>query len=220
MAMNTKAISRLGAIIGGVEEVETNEDGECIGEIARVRIRVDVTKPLKKIIFLESEGEEKVPMPVTYERLPDFCFCCGIIDHQFRECVKYKTQKQENFAFGPWMKAVTVSECLNHNKSKDRWNRSNNTRMEENGQQDDLRNQNQTQRQPNSTTETGSEAIQIETGESAVPISKSHVAAELDKQLTLKGEKSMQQPLGCKDQITTAGKKEMLRNVDKKVGEN
>ncbi|KAH9670323.1 CCHC-type domain-containing protein [Citrus sinensis] len=75
MAMNTEAISRLGDIIGSVEEVETNEDGECIGEIARVRIRVDVAKPLKKIIFLESEGEEKVPMPVTYERLPDFCFC-------------------------------------------------------------------------------------------------------------------------------------------------
>ncbi|KAH9733907.1 ABC transporter G family member 37 [Citrus sinensis] len=136
MAMNTKAISRPGAIIGSVEEVETNEDGECIGKIARVRIRVDVTKHLKKIIFLESEGEEKVPMPVTYERLPDFYFCCGIIGHQFRECVKYKTQKQKNFAFGPWMKAVTVSECLNHNKSNDRWNISNNTRMEENGQQD------------------------------------------------------------------------------------
>ena len=75
MAMNIEAISRLGAIIGSVEEVETNKDGECIGEIARVGIRVDVTKPLKKIIFLESEGEEKVPMPVTYERLLDFCFC-------------------------------------------------------------------------------------------------------------------------------------------------
>ena len=155
MAMNTKAISRPGAIIGSVEEVETNEDGECIGEIARVRIRVDVTKPLKKIIFLESEREENVPMPVTYERLPNFCFCCGIIGHQFRECVKYKTQKQENFAFGPRMKAVKVSERLNHDKSKDRWNRSNNTRIEENGQ----RNQNQTQRQPSSTTETRSEAI-------------------------------------------------------------
>ena len=46
------------------------------------------------------------------------------------------------------------------------------------------------------------------------------MAAELDKQLTLKGEKSMQQPLRCKDQITTAGKKEMLGNVDKKAGEN
>ncbi|KAK9187078.1 hypothetical protein WN944_018468 [Citrus x changshan-huyou] len=100
------------------------------------------------------------------------------------------------------------------------WNKSNNTRMNENGQQDDLRNHNQRQRQPISTTETGSEAIQIETGESTVPISKSHVAVELDKQLTLKGKKSMQQPLGCKDQITTAGKKEMLGNVDKEAGGN
>ena len=93
MAMNIEAISKLGIIIGSVEEVETNEDGECIGEIARVQIKVDDTKPLKKIIFLESEGEEKVPMRVTYERLPDFCFYYGIIGHQFKECVKYKTHK-------------------------------------------------------------------------------------------------------------------------------
>ncbi|KAK9189971.1 hypothetical protein WN943_018571 [Citrus x changshan-huyou] len=143
MAMNIEANSKLGIIIVSVEEVETNEDGECIGEITRVQIRVDDTKPLKKIIFLESEGEEKVPMRVIYERLPNFCFYFGIIDHQFRECVKYKTHKQENFAFGPWMKPVTVFERLNHNKSKDRWNKSNNTRMKKNGQQNDMRNQNQ-----------------------------------------------------------------------------
>ncbi|KAH9715585.1 hypothetical protein KPL71_021114 [Citrus sinensis] len=94
-------------------------------------------------------------MPVTYERLPDFCFCCEIIGHQFTECVKYKNNKHESFAFGPWMRAVTMSECLNHNKPKDRWNRSNTTRMEETGQQEDQENQNQSQMQPNSTPETG-----------------------------------------------------------------
>ena len=44
------------------------------------------------------------------------------------------------------------------------------------------------------------------------------MAVRLDKQLTLKGEISMQQPFWCKDQITTAGKKEMLENMDKEVG--
>ncbi|KAH9743696.1 CCHC-type domain-containing protein [Citrus sinensis] len=85
MAMNTDTISRLGAIIGIVEEVETGENGKCIGEYARVRIKVDISKPLKKIIFLEPEGKEKIPMPIRYERLPDFCFCCGTLGHQFRE---------------------------------------------------------------------------------------------------------------------------------------
>ena len=59
MAMNTDTISRLEAIIGSVKEVETNEDGELIGEIARVRIRVDVTKPLKNIIFSGIRGGRK-----------------------------------------------------------------------------------------------------------------------------------------------------------------
>ena len=34
MAMNSDAISRLGAIIGTIEEVETGENGDCIGEYA------------------------------------------------------------------------------------------------------------------------------------------------------------------------------------------
>lgn len=33
----------LGEQIGTMEEVETNENGECIGEIARIRISIDIT---------------------------------------------------------------------------------------------------------------------------------------------------------------------------------
>ena len=51
---------------------------------------MDILKLLKKIIFPEPEGEEKIPMPIRYEKLPDFYFCCGIIDQRFRECTKYK----------------------------------------------------------------------------------------------------------------------------------
>ena len=33
----------LGEHIGTVEEIETDENGECIGEIARIRISIDIT---------------------------------------------------------------------------------------------------------------------------------------------------------------------------------
>lgn len=107
MCMHKEAIHKLGEKVGMVEEVDTDEDGECIKAFARVRISIDITTPLKKIIFLQPEGEMKIPIAVLYEKLPDFCFCCGMLGHQYRECLKYKGQPKEKLAFGGWMKALT-----------------------------------------------------------------------------------------------------------------
>ncbi|KAH9800887.1 CCHC-type domain-containing protein [Citrus sinensis] len=82
--------------IGSVEEVNTYEDGNCIGEIVRLRISVDITKPLQKILEVETEDEGSISIPILYERLPNFCFCCGLIGHQYKECIEYKGQPKED----------------------------------------------------------------------------------------------------------------------------
>ena len=75
----------MGEAIGRVKEAETDAAGECIGNFLRMRISVDITKPLKKIVVLEQmekkkeeseEGNKKedIPMLMHYERLHDFCF--------------------------------------------------------------------------------------------------------------------------------------------------
>lgn len=43
----------------------------------------------KKNLFLKQEGKTDIPMPMVYERLPNFCFCYKIIGHQYKECAKY-----------------------------------------------------------------------------------------------------------------------------------
>ena len=89
MCMNKEAVTEVGKKIGKVEEIDTDEAGECIGQFARVRISINVTQPLKKVVFVQVDGT-KIPMPVLYEKLPDFCFSCAHIGHQYRECLKYK----------------------------------------------------------------------------------------------------------------------------------
>ena len=112
----------LGGEIGLVEEVQTDDYGDCIGEYARIRVSINITQPLERILFLMQEGETDIPMPVVYERLPDFCYCCGIIGHQYKECGKCQDQPREDLPYGSWMKAITVGGFTKRNQNKGRWN--------------------------------------------------------------------------------------------------
>nr|XP_020170170.1 uncharacterized protein LOC109755689 [Aegilops tauschii subsp. strangulata] len=59
------------------------------GNFARVRVNIDVTKPLKNIVSLvvKKKGEvQRVLFRVKYERLPDWCAVCGYLGHTFKEC--------------------------------------------------------------------------------------------------------------------------------------
>lgn len=123
--------SELVEVIGKVKEIKNNANGDCMGEVIRVRVSIDVTKPLMKILEIKKEDmyEEKgTPVLIRYERLPDFCYCCGCIGHQYRECAMYKNQPKEELAYGPWLKAPTMAEKSNQsrrrNKENDTENRS------------------------------------------------------------------------------------------------
>lgn len=75
---------------------------------------------MKKVVFVQEDGIT-VPMPVLYERLPDFCFYCAHIGHQFRECLKYRGQPKEELPYGSWMTATTQVEKGKHNRSRERF---------------------------------------------------------------------------------------------------
>ncbi|CAM0904037.1 unnamed protein product [Alopecurus aequalis] len=74
--------------IGDYMEVEVGEDGMVVGEYLRVRIRMDIRKPIMRGITIHV-GEKMLSkwFPYEYEYLPDFCFSCGIIGHSDRSCM-------------------------------------------------------------------------------------------------------------------------------------
>lgn len=125
MCMNRVAIRKIGEKIGIMQEIETDKAGECIGQFAHIRVSIDITQPLKKVVFLQGEGS-KIPMPILYEKLPNFCFCCAHIGHQYRECFKYMGQQKEDLPYGEWMRAVTQAERVKQNRMRERTNREQN----------------------------------------------------------------------------------------------
>lgn len=52
--------------------------GECIGQLTRIKISINITQLLKKIVFVQID-RVKIPLLVLYEKLPDFVFVVHIL---------------------------------------------------------------------------------------------------------------------------------------------
>lgn len=102
--------SLLGEKLGFTEDVDEGINGDCNGRSLRVRVRINIRLPLKRGVKIAFEtNPQPVWIPVTYERLPDFCFECGCIGHGFKDCEKYASlpleSRQGRRPYGAWLRA-------------------------------------------------------------------------------------------------------------------
>jgi hypothetical protein len=97
---------KLGSSAGTVEEVDTDADGIGWGEFLRVKILVDLYKPLSRGRMMKFEGKSYL-IGFKYEKLPKFCFNCGVICHGPEGYLKWtsKRNEEEFTQFGPWLRA-------------------------------------------------------------------------------------------------------------------
>ncbi|KAI9175096.1 hypothetical protein LWI28_027168 [Acer negundo] len=107
----TKEIRQLlGNMIGLVKEVDVGLSMVCAGEFLRIRILIDITKPLRRCLRVNVlKGREETVMLLHYERLPNHYYRCGLLGHPTRECAKDPVldgERMEVLSFGAWLRAM------------------------------------------------------------------------------------------------------------------
>lgn len=87
---------KISAIARGLGEVmETEEDFLDLNPFRRVRVLVDCTKPLKRFQNIRVKGDVTVKIDFKYERLPHFCFLCGLMSHTEKDCLYVNVDDKE-----------------------------------------------------------------------------------------------------------------------------
>nr|GLL37811.1 uncharacterized protein LOC109174453 [Ipomoea trifida] len=75
----------------------------------RVRVAIDISKPLKKQMKLKRDNGSWAFVDFRFERLPTFCFLCGVIGHGDKYCPKnaHGYDPKAEKPYGAFMRART-----------------------------------------------------------------------------------------------------------------
>ncbi|CAN6204123.1 unnamed protein product [Urochloa humidicola] len=85
--MNSKWGWELAKKLGSVMKVEVDAQGRAWGSYLRAKVQVDISKPLLRCITIFSQKRQTTEQyKVRYEKLPNYCYSCGIIGHSSLEC--------------------------------------------------------------------------------------------------------------------------------------
>lgn len=74
---------------------------------------MDITQPLKRGFFLRRPGEEDLWVKFRYERLSDFCYCCGRVGHNFNECKERDESKEKPVFDGDLRAEISWLDTIN-----------------------------------------------------------------------------------------------------------
>lgn len=123
LKLRSEAMARkIGSIIEVFEEVDPKECNR-MGRFLRLKNSLDLRKPLKRGTVIKFQGRD-LWVDFKYERLPTFCFGCGRIGHQLKDCEEVKIPDDENYseleekdqAFGPWLRASPLPKFTGEQK--------------------------------------------------------------------------------------------------------
>lgn len=104
----TKAVGKqLGDFFGQFVEYDSKNNSSIWREYMRLKISLDVRKPLKRKKKITRRNGSDFMVTCNYERLGDFCFSCGLVTHTERFCRRSLDRRGEELSkkWGNWLKA-------------------------------------------------------------------------------------------------------------------
>ena len=85
--MSKENAENIGALLGKVLEVDfTGDELVCMSHFLRIKVELEVSKPLKSGFFLNRDPLLDIWVQLKYERVADFCFKCGRLGHVKIRC--------------------------------------------------------------------------------------------------------------------------------------
>ncbi|KAL0012258.1 hypothetical protein SO802_007366 [Lithocarpus litseifolius] len=80
---------------------------------AKVRISINIEQPLCRGRYVELGGSDPHWISFQYERLPIFCYWCGRLNHDERDCKLWtdsgESLQKNDQQYGPWLRASVIA---------------------------------------------------------------------------------------------------------------
>ncbi|KAK4411758.1 hypothetical protein Sango_0248800 [Sesamum angolense] len=110
--MKKEVTAFIGNKLGQFKDVDIDSKGDIWGSSVRIRASINITQPLKHALKIRMVLGNEHLVTFTYERLLNFCYLCGCLEHLSRQC---EVQLQEGFcdpgensSYGTWLRAVAL----------------------------------------------------------------------------------------------------------------
>ena len=105
----TEEVGRvIGSKIGHVLEVDRRSWQDEQAKFMRIKVEIPIDKPLRRGGYITNEEGGRSWVTFKYERLPTFCYNCGILGHDNRHCHMSLDGQRTKSQYGEWLKAGSV----------------------------------------------------------------------------------------------------------------
>ena len=108
LPFNMRSDDVVKALIGNMGPIiEIEEDVLGFGRYRRVKVLLDITKPLRRYRKLRDKKGHEIQVDFAYERLPFFCLACGVMGHSEKDCqIVLEEDKCESLGWHLGLKAT------------------------------------------------------------------------------------------------------------------
>ncbi|EPS62008.1 hypothetical protein M569_12786 [Genlisea aurea] len=99
----------IGELLGEFIDADLSPEGLSKDASLRLRVAIDITQPLIRVVKLTIGDNQVITAPVQYEKLPLYCEQCGLLDHLTKDCVAVPPlcmAQASKAPYGSWLRGA------------------------------------------------------------------------------------------------------------------